>query len=133
MATASYVGKFTVDRNGGGEQTLGGINNISIGLNKTLVDVSSMNGTDDHVKRLAALKDFPITVSGFFDASDAAYTYLKDDFVSGSTSLTCKVYYAAGGGFDVDGVVESIDFSASVDGAMEVSITIQSNDDVNIF
>ena len=137
MATAAYVSKVTFNRNAGGHETLGGINDLSIGLNKTLVDVSAMNGADDFTKRIAALKDFPITVSGFFDPADAAYVYLQADFVSGSaTLLECKVYYGASpaAGFTLtDMRVESIDFSASVDGAMEVSISLQSNCDIAVF
>ena len=135
MATAAYVSKVTFNRNTGGHQTLGGINDLSIGLNKTLVDVSAMNGASDFTKRIAALKDFPVTVSGFFDVADAAYVYLQADFVSGSaTLLECKVYYGAATGFTLtDMRVESIDFSASVDGAMEVSISLQSNCDIATF
>jgi predicted secreted protein len=129
---ASYVSKVQLNLAGGGYQTLNGINDISFGLNKTLVDISAMNGADDHTARLAALKDFPITVSGFFDPADAAYVYAQTQFVSGGSMLV-DIYYTNSTGFRVTAIVESIDFSASVDGAMEVSITMQSNSDVATF
>lgn len=136
--SASYISKVTFNRKpiGGalaGEATLNGINDISLGLNKTLVDISAMNGTNDFTKRLAALKDFPVSVSGFFDPADPAYVYLQADFTTGSDQVQCKVYYTNAAGFSVDVIVESIDFSASVDGAMEVSISLQSNSDVAVF
>ena len=131
--SASYVSKITFNLAGGGELTLNGINDISFGLNKTLVDISAMNGSNDHVARLAALKDFPLSVSGFFDPADPAYVYLQTQFVSGGT-MVMKLYYTAGAGFEMASViVESIDFSASVDGAMEVSVSMQSNSDVATF
>ncbi|QDP63945.1 MAG: hypothetical protein Unbinned3992contig1000_59 [Prokaryotic dsDNA virus sp.] len=131
--SASHVSKITFNLAGGGEQTLGGVNDISFGLNKTLVDISAMDGTSDHVARLAALKDFPLSVSGFFDPSDAAYVYLQTQFTTGGT-LVMKLYYTNAAGFTLTSVlVESIDFSASVDGAMEVSVSMQSNADVSTF
>ena len=136
--TASYISKVTFNRKpiGGafaGEQTLNGINDISIGLNSTLVDISAMDGSSDFTKRLRALKDFPLTVSGFFDPADAAYVYLQADFTAGSDALSCKVYYTGAAGFEIYAIVESIDFSASVDGAMEVSISLQSNGNISVF
>ncbi len=136
--SASYISKVTFNRKpvGGafaGEQTLNGINDISFGLNKTLVDISAMNGSNDHIARLAALKDFPLSVSGFFDPADPAYVYLQADFTAGSDTLSCKVYYTNAAGFEIYAIVESIDFSASVDGAMEVSVNLQSNSDLTVF
>ena len=134
MATAAYVSKVQFDRNTTLFSTMTGINTLSIGLNKTLVDVSAMNGVADFTKRIAALKDFPVTISGFFDVADVAYGYLLSDFTSGSTVLACKVFYGAATGFHLtDMRVESIDFSASVDGAMEISISLQSNSDIVTF
>ena len=130
--SASFVSKVQLNLAGGGAHTLNGINDISFGLNKTLVDISGMDGTSDHIARLAALKDFPITVSGFFDPADAAYVYAQTQFVSGGSMLV-DVYTTNSNGFRVTAIVESIDFSASVDGAMEVSISMQSNSDLTTF
>ena len=132
MATAAYISKVQFNLAGGGYHTLSGINDISFGLNKSLVDISEMNGSSDFTQRIAALKDFPISVSGFFDPADAAYVYLQAQFVTGGV-LLCDVYYTAAAGFRVTVLVESIDFSASVDGAMEVSVSLQSNSDMAVF
>lgn len=136
--TASYISKVTFNRKPiggafGGELTLGGINDISLGLNSSLVDISAMDGSSDYTKRLRALKDFPVSVSGFFDPADLAYIQLQADFTAGSDTVACKVYYTGAAGFEVNVIVESIDFSASVDGAMEISISLQSNGGISVF
>lgn len=135
MATAAYQGSVSVQGGGGGGYTaMAGVNNVSVSLSRTLVDVSAMNGSDDFVKRLAALKDFPMSISGFFAAADTAYGHMKANFASG-TQLEVRIYFdptagAGNTGFYTDCMVESIEVSASVDGAQEVSISLQSNSDV---
>ncbi len=136
-ATASYLAEVQCNISGGGFSTLAGVNDVSISLGRTLVDVSTMNASDDHTKRLAALKDFPISVSGFFEPTDTAYGHIKSAFVDASLPLVVKVIFdgtkgAGSQGFQVTALVESIDVSASVDGAQEVSISLQSNSDVTL-
>jgi predicted secreted protein len=134
-ATASYLGEVQVN-SGGGFNALAGVNDVSISLSRNLVDVSVMNASDDFTKRLATLKDFPITISGFFEPLDTAYQSIKTAFTTPATTLTVKVIpdgtKAVGSqGFQVTALVESIEISASVDGAQEVSISLQSNSDVS--
>jgi predicted secreted protein len=130
MATAAYNFKVLTGTGGGAgtpSATLAGVNDASITVGGTLIDVSAMDGTSDFVKRIRGLKDFPMTISGFFNPADAAYTHIKANFVSGTT-LGIKFDYSGGASFQcVDMMVESIEVSASVDGAQEVSISLQSN------
>jgi len=133
-ATASFLGEVQVN-SGGGFNALAGVNDMSISLGRTLVDVSVMNASDDFTKRLAALKDFPISISGFFEPTDTAYLSLQTKFTTPATTLTVKVVFdgtkaATKQGFSVECLVESIDINASVDGAQEVSISLQSTSDV---
>jgi predicted secreted protein len=135
MATASYNAQVQMNSGGGGYSVLAGVNSVSISLGRTLVDVSAMNGSDDFTKRLAALKDFPITISGFYNVSDTAYGHVKTAFTTPATTLGVKVFMdgtlgAGLAGFSVTCLVESIEISASVDGAQEISINLQSNSDV---
>ena len=136
MATASYIADVQTNISGGGYSILAGVNNVTISLGRTLVDVSAMNGTDDFTKRLAALKDFPITVSGFFEPTATAYTNIKSAFTNAALPLIVKIQFdgsngAGSRGFQVTCLVESIEVSASVDCAQEVSINLQSNSDVS--
>ena len=135
-ATASYLSEVQCNISGGAFSQLAGVNNVSISLGRTLVDVSVMNATDDFTKRLAALKDFPITISGFFEPTDTAYGHIKSAFTTPSNALVVKVIFdgtkgAGSQGFQVTALVESIEISAAVDGAQEVSISLQSNSDVS--
>ncbi len=66
-ATASYNGKVRANISGGGFSDLAGVNDVSVSLSRNLVDVSVMDASSDFIKRLATLKDFPISISGFFD------------------------------------------------------------------
>ena len=134
-ATASYKAEVQVNISGGGFSQLAGVNSASVSLGRTLVDVSTMDATSDFTRRLAALKDFPISLSGFFEPTDTAYGHIQDAFVDPSLPLVVKVIYdgtkaATSQGFQVTALVETIDISASVDGAQEVSISLQSNSDV---
>ncbi len=135
-ATASYKGKVRANISGGGFSDLAGVNDVSVSLSKNLVDVSVMNASDDFTKRLATLSDFPISISGFFEPLDTAYGHFKNAFVNPALPVQVQVYFdgskAAGSqGFQVTALVESIDISASVDGAQEVSISLQSNSNVS--
>jgi predicted secreted protein len=125
-----------VNISGGGFSGLAGVNDVSVSLSKNLVDVSVMNASDDFTKRLATLSDFPISISGFFEPTDTAYGHFKSAFVDPALPVVVKVFFdgtkAAGSqGFQVTVLVESIDISASVDGAQEVSISLQSNSNVS--
>lgn len=133
MAVAAYNGSVRVRGGGAGSYAiLAGVNDVSISLSRNLIDVSQIDGSSDFTKRLGGLKDFPITISGFFDATDTAYGHLKANFVSG-TQIDIQVYFdptlgAGNTGFECAScLVESMEFSASVDGAQEASFTIQSN------
>ncbi len=136
-ATASYLAQVQVNISGGGFSSLAGVNDVSISLSRNLVDVSTMNASDDFIKRLATLKDFPISISGFFEPTDTAYGHLQSAFIDPSLPIVIKVQFdgtkaATKRGFQVTALVESIDVSASVDGAQEVSISLQSNSDVTL-
>jgi len=136
-ATASYLAEVQCNISGGSFSTLAGVNDVSVSISRTLVDVSVMNATDDFTKRLAALKDFPISVSGFFEPTDTAYGHIQSAFVDSALPLVVKVFFdgtkaATKRGFQVTCLVESIEVSASVDGAQEVSISLQSNSNVTL-
>ena len=129
MATAAYNFKVLTDTAAAGAYatTLAGVNDASITVGGNLIDVSAMNGTNDFIQRIRGLKDFPMTISGFFNPADTAYGHIKANFTSG-TQLGIKFDYSGGASFLVSNVmVESIEVSASVDGAQEVSISLQSN------
>ena len=135
-ATASYLAEVQVNSGGGAYSQLAGVNDVSISLGRNLVDVTTMTASGDFTKRLATLKDFPISISGFFEPTDTAYGYIQTAFTTPSTTLGIKVIFdgtkaATKQGFSVTCLVESIDISASVDGAQEVSISLQSNSDVS--
>ena len=134
-ATASYKGKVRANISGGGYSDLAGVNDVSVSLSRNLVDVSVMNASDDFTKRLATLTDFPISISGFWEPTDTAYGHFKSAFTNPALPIIVQVYFdgslgAGSQGFQVTVLVESIDISASVDGAQEVSISCQSNSTV---
>lgn len=134
MATASFNCTISTTTGGGAfpGTTTQGVNDVSFNLSRNLIDVSQMDGASGFVKRLAALKDFPVTISGFFLPNDTSYGHMKANFVSG-TQLGVQIDFSGGDKLSLaDALVESIDISASVDGAQEVSITIQSNSNVVI-
>lgn len=135
MALASFNTSIAISATDGGTYTvMTGINDISISLGRTLVDVSDMTGsaTADFTKRLAALKDIPITVSGFYDSTDTAFGHLKNNFDDPvSNGLFVKIFTSGSVGFKVQCLVESLEVSASADGAQELTVNLQSTGDLS--
>jgi predicted secreted protein len=136
MASASYNVTVQVASTAGGTYTtMGGVNDVSLSLGRTLVDVSEMNGSDDFTKRLAALKDTPITVSGFYDPADTAFGHLRSNFDDPASNQAHVKIFTDGTtrsvGFQVQVLVESLEISASADGAQELSVNLQSAGDLS--
>ena len=130
MATAAFNTVVSVKTGGAGSfATLEGVNSASFTFGKNIIDVSTLTGaTGDFRKRLGTLRDFPMSISGFFLPSDTGYQRILAQYTSG-TQTDVKFDFSGGSTFTVQVVVESIEISVTPDGAQEVSISLQSTSD----
>jgi len=109
-----------------------GLNNVSFGPNRDLLDVTAFNDADDAKRKLAALRDVTVSVSGDYESADAnGQKRIRDRFDDGA-NLFVRIKFdptAAVGlqGFKVATKVESSEISTAVDGKIEWSATMQGN------
>lgn len=132
MATAAFNTVVSVKTGGAGSfATLEGVNSASFTFGKNIVDVSTLTGaTGNFRKRLGTIRDFPISLSGFFLPGDTGYTRILAEWTAG-TQTEVKFDFSGGTTYTCQVVVESIEISATPDGAQEVSISLQSTSNVS--
>jgi len=105
------------------------INEATFTINGEIVDISSFD-SGGWRERLLNLRDATITISGFYVPSDtngqaALRTALLTQALVEDVKVLADVNTATSG-FICDAYVESFEISAAVEGAVTVSITLQS-------
>jgi predicted secreted protein len=108
-----------------------GINSVSYGPSLDLLDVTDFKDTTGTKLKLAGLKDGSISLSGDLEMTDAPQTLLRTAAGDGS-SVWMTIHFNPSGaasakGFQVECKVESFEISASVDGKVEFSASLQFN------
>ena len=78
-------------------------------------------------RRILGLRDLSASIDGDLELADTAYAHLKACYLSGLPVILRQVVTVSGAshGLALSMLVESIDRSASVDGKVEVSISLQ--------
>ena len=124
----AYAGKHSEVKFGA--NTVAKINDASFTINGEVIDVSAFDG-EGWSEFIQGLRDADIDISGFYDATDtngqvvARAAILTQNIVSDVTVLSNA--NLATSGFTCDAFVETFEISTTVDGAVELSISMQSS------
>ena len=103
-----------------------GINNVSITDNRNMLDITSFENNGGAMERLAGLRDVSLTLSGFFN-TDTEQALLQDNHGTGTlTYVRIEFDGATPPHLEVPCLIESIDYSAAVDGTVDVTYNLVS-------
>ena len=136
MATAAHNTEIYLKiTSGAGGSLITGMNDTSFSLNGDLLDTTSFDG-GAFKTRIHGLREFSVSISGDWAATDAAYGLIKSNFMASATNLLfVRVLFdpAAAGlsqGYECQVLCESLEISGSVDGKVEVSFSLSSISEV---
>jgi predicted secreted protein len=106
-----------------------GINSVSYSPTLDLLDVTDFKDTTGMKLKIGGLKDGSISIGGDLEMTDAPQTLLRTAAGDGS-SVWITIHFNPSGaalakGFNVECKVESFEISASVDGKVEMSASLQ--------
>ena len=116
-----------------GADTVLGINDATFTINGEIVDVTAFD-SGGWRRRLQNLRDASISISGFYDPADTTgqvairTAILTQDKIEDLTVLADEA--DATSGFTCDAYIESFEISPSVEGAVPVSISMLSDDEI---
>lgn len=103
-----------------------GINNVSLTDTRTMLDITSFENNGGAMERLAGLRDVSITLSGFLNG-DTEQVLLQDNHGTGTLTYVLVEFDGSGApSLEVPCLVESIDYSAAVDGTVDVTYNLVS-------
>ena len=103
-----------------------GIISATFSPTRDLLDETDFADTSGAHKRFGGLRDGTISLSGDYEASDTAQTALRAAF-DGGTEFHVQILWDGTNGHEVETRVESYEISASVEGKVEFSATLQFN------
>ena len=98
-----------------------GLREFSIKDSATVLDITDMADTTGYKKRMAGLKDYSVSLSGDFSQADAPQALLRA--VAGDT-LYVSILPDGTNGFSYKCMVESFETKGSVDGLVEISVSL---------
>lgn len=111
------------------------INDATFTINGEVVDISSFD-SDGWRERLLNLRDATIAISGFYASDDTTgQNVLRTAILTQALVEDVKVLAdvtEATSGFICDALVETFEISAAVEGAVTVSITLQSSGEISV-
>lgn len=111
--------------------TVAEINDVDTPFEADNIDTTTFG--DSYIERIQGLKDASWSMSGFYDPTDTNGQVAIRSAWAGDTSLYAKVSYDGGSTtFKQQVKVASFGISASVDGAVEVSIDLEGTGTVTI-
>ena len=109
-----------------GTDEITGINNVSLTDTRTMLDITSFENNGGAMERLAGLRDVSITLSGFLNG-DTEQVLLQDNHGTGTLTYVLVEFDGSGApSLEVPCLVESIDYSAAVDGTVDVTYNLVS-------
>lgn len=104
-----------------------GINNVSLSDGRNMLDVTTFEGNAGAMQRLAGLRDLSVTLSGFLN-SDSEQVLLQTNHGAGTLTYVLVEFDGAGApSLEIPCLVESIDYSAAVDGTVDVTFNLVSS------
>lgn len=126
MASAGKALLVKVSPTTGGAGTytaVADIRSASMSTSAGLVDISAFN--DSQVSRIMGLKDATYSLSGFWKSTDTNGQVAIRAAWSGDSTLWVQFLPDGATGFKQEVKVSKFDISASVDGAVELSVEIE--------
>lgn len=113
-----------------GADVVAELNDASISINGELIDVTVF-GAGQWRQKIASFVDATINISGFYNAGDATGQAVMRNAVLAGTKVQDITVLAdttvATSGFTTDAFVTTFDMSTTVEGAVAVSITLESD------
>ena len=106
------------------------INDATFTINGEVVDISSFD-SDGWRERLLNLRDATIAISGFYASDDTTGQNVLRTAILTQALVLADVTEATSG-FICDALVETFEISAAVEGAVTVSITLQSSGEIAV-
>lgn len=104
-----------------------GINNVSLTDNRNMLDITSFEGNGGAMERLAGLRDVSLTLSGFLNG-DSEQVAIQDAHGAGTEFYILVEFDGSGApSLLVPVLAESIDYSAAVDGTVDVTYNLVSS------
>jgi len=122
-AHGAAVSVATTDVNGGAN-LLGQLKEFTVKDSATVLDITDFADTSGYKKRMTGLRDVTISLSGDYSQADAPQALMRA--VIGAT-LYVTVLPDGTNGFSYPCIVESYETKASVDGLVEISISLLGN------
>lgn len=108
---------------------LDGIKSITVSDSRDLLDVTDF--ADGNVRaRIAALRDYSVSMSGDFEPADTGYLLVKACYENGNTLWVRKHMGGAAGasvGFMYPVLIESLEVTGAVEGKLELSVSTQAS------
>lgn len=124
----AYPGKHAAVKIG--SDLVAEINDATFTINGEIVDITHF-GSGGWRERLLNLRDATISISGFYDGGDEnGQAVIRDAILSQAMVENMQVLADAeepASGFQCDAFPESFEINAAVEGAVTVSITLQSH------
>ncbi len=114
-----------------GVSTASLINDATFAINGEIVDISAF-GEQGFRRTLQNLIDADITISGFYDPDDTDGQVALRSAVLNQDSVNVSVLPDGTSGFSCDAFVESFEVTTGVEGAVEVSISMQSDGEITV-
>lgn len=112
-----------------GADEVDGINSVTYSPSLDLLDVTDFKDTTGTKLKLGGLKDGSVSLSGDLEMADAPQTLIRTAASDGSSVWMTMHFNPSGSagskGFNVECKVESFEISASVDGKVEFSASLQ--------
>lgn len=106
------------------------INDMSISASGDNIDITEFG--DDFINRLQGLKDCTFSLSGFYDPTDTTGQVVIQNAWLNDSILYVRIKPNGVAGFKQEVKVSTFEVSASVDGAVEVSIDLEGSGNVTI-
>lgn len=124
MALAGHAVKVScADTDVAGDE-IDGINNIDWGPAANLLETTDFADTTGARTRILGLKDLQVTVSGQYEAADTGQARLRTNWASGA-SVFVRFLPNGTAGFKCEMKVQDFKITASFDGVVEFSATLQ--------
>lgn len=123
MALAGHGLSLSVSTDGTNFDSINGIKNISLSDGADMIEITDF--ADSNLKRrIRALRDYSASMDGELEVASNGYKKVRQTFEQGNV-LYVKILFDGTNGLTLTMLVESIERSASVDGAVQVSISLQ--------
>lgn len=126
MTLAAHALAFKVSATDGSYTEVDGINDLSWGPKRDMLESTDFKDTSAAKTRFSGLKDGVLSISGDAEFADTPQNLIRTSEDTGA-DLWCTILWDGSSGHKVKGIVESYTCKAGVAGKVEFSATINFN------